>query len=113
MTPTFARVLPRALSAVAALALSFGGAAGAFVLTAGPAAADTVNVTNTADDGTPTSLRGVLENANDGDIVVLTAGASSRRTICDPPVVKDLEGSFGWGDVEIEGSVTIVGNGAT
>jgi len=111
MTPT--RVITRAFAGVAALALSFGGAIGAFVLTAGPAAADTTNVTNTADDGTSTSLRGVLETANDGDIVVLTAGATYQLTICDPPVVKDLEGSFGWGDVEIDGAVTIVGNGAT
>src|SRR6188472_620443 len=111
MTPT--RVLPRALSGVAAVALSLGGALGAFVVTAGPAAADTIPVTNTADDGSGTSLRAVLESANDGDVVVLTAGATYQLTICDPPVVKALEGSPGWGDVEIDGAVTIVGNGAT
>ena len=55
----------------------------------------------------------MLESVNDGDVVVLTAGATYQLTICDPPVVKDLEGSFGWGDVEITGAVTIVGNGAT
>ena len=77
---------PTALSAVAALALSFGGAVGAFVLTAGPAAADTINVTNTADDGSATSLRGVLESVNDGDVVVLTAGATYQLTICEEPI---------------------------
>jgi hypothetical protein len=111
LTPT--RAFPRALSGVAVLALSLGGAVGAFVVSAGPAAADTVNVTNTADDGTSTSLRGVLESANDGDVIVLTAGATYQLTICNPPVVKALEGSSGWGDVEISGAVTIQGNGAT
>src|SRR4051794_17293103 len=116
MTPTRARVLARALSAVAALALSFGGAVGALVLTAGPAAADTINVTNTADDGSATSLRGVLESANDGDVAVLNAGATYQLTICSEPapeVPEALEGTPGWGDVEIGGAVTIVGNGAT
>jgi hypothetical protein len=109
MTPT--RVLPaRALSAFAALALSLGGA---LLVTAGPASADTTTVTNTADDGTSTSLRGVLESASDGDIVVLTAGAPYLLTICYPPAPSAAEGSAGWGDVEITGSVTIVGNGAT
>ena len=40
--------------------LSFGGAVGALVLTAGNASADTITVTNTADDGNVDSLRGVL-----------------------------------------------------
>ena len=112
MTPT--RHLPaRALSAFAAVALSLGGA---LLVTAGPAAADTIPVTNTADDGSATSLRGVLENVSDGDVVVLTAGATYQLTICDepaPPAPAALEATPGWGDVEISGSVTIVGNGAT
>ena len=106
MTPT--RVITRAFAGVAALALSFGGAIGAFVLTAGPAAADTTNVTNTADDGTSTSLRGVLETADDGDIVVLTAGATYQLTICDPPVVKD----DGQASFRVEGILKTAGGGA-
>ncbi len=112
MTPS--RLLPRrALTGVAALSLSLGGAVGALVAFAGPASADTITVTNTADDGTSTSLRGVLETASDGDVVVLTAGATYDLTICDPPVPNAAEGSPGWGDVEISGAVTIEGNGAT
>ncbi len=103
----------RALSGVAALAFSLGGAVGALLVTAGPAAAGTTTVTNTADDGSSTSLRGVLESANDGDVVVLTAGATYQLTICAPPGPDAAEGSPGWGDVEISGAVTIVGNGAT
>ncbi len=114
MSPT--RVVPRALAGLAALTLSFGGAVGALVLTAGPAAADTIPVTNTADDGTATSLRSVLESVNDGDVVVLNAGATYQLTICEepaPPAPAALESSPGWADVEISGAVTIVGNGAT
>ena len=104
-------MLSPAPSGVAASRSSFGGAVGAFVLTAGPAAADTINVTNTADDGSATSLRGVLESVNDGDIVVLTAGATYQLTICEEPIdtPESLEGTPGWGDIEINGSVTIVG----
>jgi hypothetical protein len=112
MTPThsFTR---RALPGVAALSLSLGGAVGALVVAAGPASADTINVTNTADDGTSTSLRGVLESASDGDVIVLTAGATYQLTICSPPGPDAAEGSPGWGDVEIAGAVSIQGNGAT
>jgi predicted outer membrane repeat protein len=112
MTPTRSRSR-RALGGVAALSLSLGGAVGAFVVAAGPAAADTIDVTNTADDGSGTSLRGVLENATDGDVIVLTAGATYQLTICDPPAPAAAEGSPGWGDIEIDGAVTIQGNGAT
>jgi hypothetical protein len=112
MNPT--RSLPRrALTSIAALSLSLGGAVGAFAALAGPAAADTTDVTNTADDGSGTSLRGVLETAVDGDVVVLTPGATYQLTICDPPAPAAAEGSSGWGDIEITGAVTIQGNGAT
>jgi predicted outer membrane repeat protein len=103
----------RALACATTLALSFGGAVGAFLLSAGPAAADTITVTNTADDGSGTSLRGVLENATDGDVVVLTAGDTYQLTICEPAGPDAAEGSPGWGDVEITAAVTIQGNGAT
>jgi hypothetical protein len=84
------------------------------VRSAVPARADTITVTNTADDGSATSLRGVLENVTDGDDVVLTAGATYQLTICEEPAPVEpraLEGTPG--DVEIDGAVTIVGNGAT
>jgi parallel beta-helix repeat protein len=114
MIPT--RAVPRALAGAAAIALSFGGVGAAVLLTAGPASADAITVTNTADDGSATSLRGVLENVNDGDVVVLTAGATYQLTICDEPAPAEphaLEGTPGWGDIEIDGAVTIEGNGAT
>ena len=52
---------------------------------------------------------------NDGDVVVLTAGATYQLTICEEPIdlPAALDGTPGWGDVEISGAVTIVGNGAT
>jgi hypothetical protein len=84
MNPT--RTLPRrALTGVAALSLSLGGAIGALVVIAAPATADTIDVTNTADDGSGTSLRGVLETASNGDVIVLTPGATYQLTICSPP----------------------------
>jgi predicted outer membrane repeat protein len=76
---------------------------------AGPASADTVTVTNTADDGSATSLRGVLENAAPGTVVVLTTDATYQLTRC----VTTVEGSPGAGDIEIPAEVTIQGNGAT
>lgn len=112
MTPT-ATLPRRVLGSAAALALSVGGAVGVLAIAAGPASAATIVVTNTADDGSNTSLRGVLENATDGDVVVLTAGATYQLTICSPPAPASQEGSPGWGDVEIDGAVTIQGNGAT
>jgi predicted outer membrane repeat protein len=91
----------RVCTGIAALSLAVGGALGALVIVASPASADTIPVTNTADDGTTTSLRYVLEHATDGDIVVLTAGATYTLN-CKP-----------GGDIGIVASVTIEGNGAT
>ena len=51
-------------------------AAGSFVLATAPAGAVTTLVTNTADDGSPTSLREVLANAGDGDVIQLLNGAT-------------------------------------
>ena len=107
MTPTRA-LSARALSCAAALALSLGGAVGAFVLSAGPASADTITVTNTADDGNLDSLRGVLLDANDGDVIVLTAGATYQLTRCEENIK-----AIGLGQITIGGAVTIEGNGAT
>jgi predicted outer membrane repeat protein len=110
MTPTrsSARPFARALGSVAALALSFGGAVGALALVAGPASADTITVTNTADDGSASSLRGVLENVNNGDVVVLTAGATYQLTLCEQIIKTSSVGAL-----FVDGSVTIEGNGAT
>src|SRR5688572_22870401 len=55
------------------------------VVLGGTAGAATFTVTNTADDGSNTSLRDVLENqVGDGDVVILTAGATYtlNTTIC-------------------------------
>ena len=58
--------------------------AGGLVAVAGsPAAAVTTTVTNTADDGTATSLREVIAAAASGDTIVLTAGATYSLN-CDP-----------------------------
>ncbi|MGZ4632624.1 MAG: hypothetical protein ACXV2G_08175, partial [Actinomycetes bacterium] len=102
MTPT--RVLPaRALACVAALALSLGGAVGAFVITAGPAGAASFGpVDHTIPDGNTGSLREILENQiSDGDTVVLEAGATYLLDNCE------------GGEISVDGVVTIQGNGAT
>ena len=70
------RVLAAAALATGASLVVLGGTAGAAEFT----------VTNTADDGSNTSLRDVIENqaTNDGDVVILTAGATYTlsTTIC-------------------------------
>lgn len=104
LTHTFSR---RVVGGIAALALSLGGAVTALALVAGPASADTITVTNTADDGTATSLRGVLSSVNAGDVVVLTAGATYQLTRCAAAA------ALSAGAIPINASVTIQGNGAT
>ena len=91
----------RVCTGVAALALAVSGALGALVVVASPASADTIPVTNTADDGATDSLRYVLEHASDGDVIVLTAAATYSLTDCTA------------GDIGIAASVTIEGHGAT
>jgi len=60
---------------LAATALATGAS---LVVLGGTAGATTYTVTNTADDGSATALRDVIENqaTSDGDVVVLTAGAT-------------------------------------
>ena len=74
MTPTRA-LSAHTLSCAAALALSLGGAVGAFVITAGPsaAAASFGPVDHTIPDGnTGWTVREILENEiSDGDTVIL------------------------------------------
>lgn len=102
MTPTRA-LSARALAGIAALTLSFGGAIGALVLTAGPAAAASFGpVDHTIPDGNTGSLREILENQiSDGDTVVLEAGATYVLDDCED------------GQISVDGVVTIEGNGAT
>jgi len=74
----------------------------ALVVTAAPAAASTITVTNTSDSGS-NSLRYVLENLSEPSTVVLSAGATYELTDC----------TKNGGDILINDVVTIQGNGAT
>ena len=78
-------------------------AATALVALASPAVADTIGpVDASIPDGDPGSLRDVVENEiNDGDVVVLEAGATYTLT-CD-----------GGGNISTGAEFTLQGNGAT
>jgi hypothetical protein len=90
----------RLLAAPLAAALLTGGA---LVLSAAPAGAVECTPATTADDGSATSLRGILEDlsTNGCGPVVLAPGALYQLT------------DDAAGDIEIDAPVTIEGNGAT
>ena len=84
-------------------ALVLAAASGLIVAGGGPAAAAAcASPTTLLDDGTPTSLRGILESLPGAcDSVELAAGATYDLT-------DDADG-----EIDVDGPVTIVGNGAT
>jgi predicted outer membrane repeat protein len=96
-----ARVARRWVAAPAVVALI---GAGALAVGAGSvSAAGQVSPTTNADDGSPTSLRGILEGLSDATTtVVLPAGSG-------PYVLDDCVG----GDIDIADTVVIEGNGNT
>ena len=108
MTPTRA-FSARASVGAAALALSLGGAVGAFVLSAGPAAADTIDGHEHRRRRQPRLAARRALDANDGDVIVLTAGAHLPAR----PAARSNIKAIGLGQITIGGAVTIEGNGAT
>src|SRR4051812_35132418 len=96
---------------VCAAALIAGGAFAATVPGATSAGAATTTVSNTADDGTATSLRGVLETANDGDVLELVPGATYELTLCITEVDVDPQFLLHPGELLSPAAVTIDGNG--
>jgi predicted outer membrane repeat protein len=105
-------VVPRKLARVLLVApLAIGAAALAFAASA-THAASTVTPSTTADDGSNTSLRGLLENASPGDTVALVAGATYQLTRCTASGSVSGQ-ALSTGSIEIAAAVTIEGNGAT
>ena len=105
----------RRIGAIAA-ALALMTSASAVVLTtiaSSPAGASTTTVTNTADDGTATSLRAVLDSAADGDVINLVAGATYQLTLCMAQVDVGSQVVSSVGELRVDQPVTINGNGAT
>lgn len=91
--------------------------AGAVVMAAPVARADTVTVTNLDDDGSDTSLRGVLVLAEAGDVIELVPGATYELTRCEEeeevPAEVQPQLTLSYGQLYIDVPVTINGNGAT
>ena len=105
----------RKLGAIAA-SLALMTSASAVVLTAvasTPAGATTTTVTNTLDDGLESSLRAVLEDAGDGDVIELVPGATYQLTRCVESGEVGSQITSSVGELRVFEAVTINGNGAT